>query len=718
MKQTNKSRISQNLVRNMILFGILFVIAILSYFLIMDFTGNTIKQENTYKIGVVVPLKGDAGIYGEDTKKAIDLLKEDLSRENKDLLIFYEDACLAEDALKSIQKLILIDDVDLITSVFCITSINPIATHTKPEKITTMVSAAVPDSVIELDSYVFSPNSAIKDEAYAQAEFAYNELNAKTASIIWMNTDFGITYSKHFSKRFADLGGEILTNEPIVMFGTDYRSELIKVKFANPEILLSIHFGNQMALILKQAEEVNIRSQIIGTYESEDEQIIKVAGSGAEGLIISSPVGGIKGDNYYSFQEKYHNKYGEKPTVIALMAYDGLKLQIEAFDNCDGNRDCMIKYLYNVKDYEGVSGKFSISDKGTAKRTFIFKKVVNNEFRNINYNPESDLNKNSKSEHNKIKIGIVTPLTGDVGFWGESSVLGARLAEKDLKEQGIDVNFIFEDSQLDSAKALSAAQKLVNMNNVQGIYSEFNPAAISVSSFLKEKNILHVYDAAITSPLKESNNNYKSYVDYEENCKVLALDLKEQGVEKVGMLKMNLEFAELCKNGVKAVYGKNFYVESYNPGETDFRTSILKLKSNKVEAVFNTGFPNEVSNSLKQINEFGLDVIFITNTDALTTDFIENNNRILDKTITFGFPQVSEEFKQRIKNELGKTSAAPEASALAYIHLMQMAKSIDKCDDDIVCIRNEMDNMPSESIIGFKGFNNHIAELDVEIKEY
>jgi len=321
-------------------------------------------------------------------------------------------------------------------------------------------------------------------------------------------------------------------------------------------------------------------------------------------------------------------------------------------------------------------------------------------------------------KQNTIKIGIVTPLTGDVGFWGESSVLGAKLAEKDLKEQGIDVNFIFEDSQLDSAKALSAAQKLVNINNVQGMYSEFNPAAISVSSFLKGKDIIHVYDAAITSPLKESNNNYKSYVDYEENCRILAFDLKDQGVEKVGMLKMNLEFAELCKNGVKEIYEKNLYIESYNPGETDFRTSILKLKSNKVEAVFNTGFPNEVSNSLKQINELGLNIIFITNTDALTTEFIENNNRILDKTTTFGLPQVSEGFKQRIKNEFGKTPVAPEASALAYIHLMQMVKAINKCNNNMVCVRNEMNNMPSESAIGFKGFNNHIAELDIEIKGY
>src|SRR3990172_2543749 len=114
-------------------------------------------------------------------------------------------------------------------------------------------------------------------------------------------------------------------------------------------------------------------------------------------------------------------------------------------------------------------------------------------------------------------------------------------------------DFVFEDYQLDAAKALTSGQKLVNTDNVDAIYADFNPAAIAISSFLKDKNKLFVYDAAVTSPLKDSTNNFKTYLDYQEGCKGVATKFKNQGVAKIGYLKLNLEAGELCGAGIQEV---------------------------------------------------------------------------------------------------------------------------------------------------------------------
>ena len=100
------------------------------------------------------------------------LAVEDLGIKDE-ITIVYEDACQAKDALNSAKKLVLVDDVDFITGVFCIASVLPISEQTKKYNISVMMPAAASDTIIKSDSGVFSVNGAIKDEAIAQARFGY-----------------------------------------------------------------------------------------------------------------------------------------------------------------------------------------------------------------------------------------------------------------------------------------------------------------------------------------------------------------------------------------------------------------------------------------------------------------------------------------------------------------------------------------------------------------
>ena len=323
------------------------------------------------------------------------------------------------------------------------------------------------------------------------------------------------------------------------------------------------------------------------------------------------------------------------------------------------------------------------------------------------------------TETGPIKIGVISPLTGGVAYWGESSVLGIELAKKDLQKQGVNVEFVIEDGQLDPKIALSAAQKLVNIDKVDAIYSEFNPAAIAVSSFLKDKNILHVYDAVPLTPLKESENNYKTYLDYEKACQKAAQLVKGRGIDKVGVLKMNLEFGDLCLEGIKNVYGDNVVSEEYNVGTSDFRTALLKLKSENIQALFNASWKPETLASIKQANELGIDAVFVGLSEVVSPDIVDEYSNILEGSIMFGLPAVSEEFMARVEKEFpGKTIGNYQAVALAYIHTKQIANALSKCDKDLACARKEMNNAKPESIVGFTGFKSHVAGFDVLIQEW
>jgi len=318
-----------------------------------------------------------------------------------------------------------------------------------------------------------------------------------------------------------------------------------------------------------------------------------------------------------------------------------------------------------------------------------------------------------------IKIGIITPLTGDLAFWGENSRLGVELAKKDLREEGINVDFIIEDGQLDPKTALNAAQKLVNIDKVVAIYSNLNPAAISVTSFVKDKDVLHLYNAAPVSPLEEGVNIYKTFQDFEVDCGKIAQLVKNRGIKKVGVLKMNMEHGDLCLEGIRKVYQGNVFAEEYNPGTLDFRTSLLKLKTQNVDAIFNISFPPETFASLRNMNELGMNAVFVGHSVALVPQLVNEHEALLGGAIFFGLPVASKEFQERLNQEFpGTTILDYEPTGLAYIHLKQLAHAFDKCGENLKCVRDQLDKAKPEPILGFHGFFNRVASFDLLIREW
>ncbi len=319
---------------------------------------------------------------------------------------------------------------------------------------------------------------------------------------------------------------------------------------------------------------------------------------------------------------------------------------------------------------------------------------------------------NVEKDKDVIKIGIVTDLTGAAAYWGESTRVGAELARQDLRDKGFNVKLFFEDYQLEATRALTSAQKLINIDGVDSIYAEFNPAAISVGSFLKDKEVLYVYNAAVMSPLDGNSYAYKTYLDYKEGCRQVSEKFKEQGVDNIGVLKVNMEFGELCLEGVREVYGENTYVETYNLGDQDIRTQVEKLNQNKVRAIINVGFAGDTLSTLKTLKERGLNIKYGTVDDTITKQVIADYQDELIGSISFGFSDVSPEFIDRIS---GYELSTPYGAALSYTHIMQIGKALGRCKKDMNCVKREMDNSLSSDIIGFRYFINGIADLDMNI---
>ncbi len=328
---------------------------------------------------------------------------------------------------------------------------------------------------------------------------------------------------------------------------------------------------------------------------------------------------------------------------------------------------------------------------------------------------------NSKVDNTEsIKIGVISDFTGPAAYWGESSKVGVNVAVKELKAEGYNVDVTFEDYKLDAPRAATAAQKLSNIDKVSAIYSEFNPGAIAANSVLKDTDVFHMYLAAITSPLKDNPNAYKTYLDYEAGCKLIAQEFKNSGVAKIGVLKANQEFGELCLDGVREIYGDKIVLDSYNLGDTNFKTQLLKINAEKVEAVINVGFEGDTFNTLKVMNELGYSLRLGTVEDTMSDKVKTTFPNQIKNALTFGFQEVNKEFVKKVTAENGgKSLASNYAAAEAYTHIKQIVKALDACDEgDMECTKKHIDMSAPDTTFGFKKFNGRIADIGMQIYKY
>ena len=324
----------------------------------------------------------------------------------------------------------------------------------------------------------------------------------------------------------------------------------------------------------------------------------------------------------------------------------------------------------------------------------------------------------SLEKQNIIKIGVVTTLTGPMAYWGEGTLIGAQLAEEELVAEGINVKVIVEDGASDAKSALSAGQKLVHIDDVKGMYFEFNASTIALSSLLSNKDILSVYDAAPVSPLNTSEKIFKSYIDYYSSCKSIAQYLKDKrNVTKIAILEANLEFAQLCSSGVGEVFQSSLVKEAYNVGTQDLKTQLTKIKTHDPDAIFNLAYPAENLMALNEMRQLGMEgILNIGVSGSSTNDFIKTHKDQMENVIIFGLPAVSDEFISKIKTKYPERDFQTyESIALSYLHIKQMAKALSACNINMSCATEKMAESVPDEIIGFKGFENRIAKIMVQV---
>jgi len=205
------------------------------------------------------------------------------------------------------------------------------------------------------------------------AEFAYNELGARTLATIHDGSPYADQLQEVMAAKFVELGGEITFQGAVNVGDTDMRAVLTSVAADSPDVLYFPIFEPEGPFIVAQSSEIDglEDTTLVGADGLLADSFPENAGPNAVGMYLSGPY--VTGAAYDEFLVKWDTKFsGVPPSGFHSFAYDGTNILFDAIEavavtDADGTtyigRQALRDAIKATSGYAGLTGKLDCADK-------------------------------------------------------------------------------------------------------------------------------------------------------------------------------------------------------------------------------------------------------------------------------------------------------------------------------------------------------------------
>jgi branched-chain amino acid transport system substrate-binding protein len=215
--------------------------------------------------------------------------------------------------------------------------------------------------------------SRIDRQADVLTEYVAQNWKPKTVAIFYSNEPYGKGCAGIFGKFFEKHGIKVVAKESFNRGTRDFKAELTKIKAAKPDILFIPGYTPETAPAAVQARQLGMNQKILGVYGDMNPGYIKLAGKAAEGHVIggeydegyNTPRNEAFKKNYEALAQKNHEPYN---IMFAALHYDAASMILDGMKKNGPTSAGIMKYLKNVKDFDGVTGKLSFDQNNDVQR--------------------------------------------------------------------------------------------------------------------------------------------------------------------------------------------------------------------------------------------------------------------------------------------------------------------------------------------------------------
>lgn len=212
-----------------------------------------------------------------------------------------------------------------------------------------------------------------------------------------------------------------------------------------------------------------------------------------------------------------------------------------------------------------------------------------------------------------VKIGLIAPLSGDAAAYGEEieRVVNYQLPRINaaMGENGPKFEFVFEDGKCNGNDAVSAFQKLTNIDGVKIILGGVCSSETLGMAPLAGENKILVVSAASSNPTIEDQNDYVFSLSYSD--KKVGEDLAKEmsAYQRVAVITeqndYNIGIRDTFLDAIASYPSVRVVAnETFPKGNADFRSLLEKMRGANPQAILlnpNVGVTAE--NLLRQLAE-------------------------------------------------------------------------------------------------------------------
>lgn len=234
--------------------------------------------------------------------------------------------------------------------------------------------------------------------------------------------------------------------------------------------------------------------------------------------------------------------------------------------------------------------------------------------------------KDGAAKDGDIKIGALLEMTGGSASFGISSKNGIDLALQEINKKGVldgkKLSLVVADDKSEASEATNGMQKLISQDKVVAVIGPNQSSAVIASGAINNGAKVVGITPMGTNPdvtVDPANQKTREYsfrtcfIDPFQGTVMANFAAKDLNVKNAAILIDNT--SDYAK-GLATFFKENFIKnggavvaeEAYLQKDTDFKSTLTKIKATNPDFIYIPGYYQEVGLIVKQAREIGLDV--------------------------------------------------------------------------------------------------------------
>lgn len=317
------------------------------------------------KIGVINSMTGPESPIGEDLSNGIKLALEDLKAKGVEVDVVWEDDTgKPQVGISAVEKLATRDNVAGIVGAYTSAVTSAAAKSAERYKLPLVNPVASKEEITRQGyKWVFRVSATTADYAAVLLDMATSLGQPKTIAILNENTDFG-TSAARSAKEYADKKGlKVVFNEAYSKGSPDYRSTLVNVRSANPDLVFMASYVADAILLMRQSRELGLKPMaFLGAGAGFANSQFAKETDVSNGVFSSTQwTRAVAWPGAKDFAAKYEKRYGKPASYHAATAYTAMWILAQEAQKAGGNRD-KIREALGKGSWDTIDGMVKFGD--------------------------------------------------------------------------------------------------------------------------------------------------------------------------------------------------------------------------------------------------------------------------------------------------------------------------------------------------------------------